>query len=152
MMIGAPQYLLVRKLDDGVLAEVFLAREEGAQEQVVQTLLRGGALQLKSSPSAASSPGSEPCVFTRRRNSSFRRSITLLVRAQLHRAAQPAVAVEYAQQRRPQTTPDQIVEEALSRIVRLAPRTPPARATACVLAWHERENRRGRCAAGRDGR
>ncbi len=42
------------------------------------------ATKLKSSTSAASSPGREPCVFTRRRNSSFRRSITLVVRIVFH--------------------------------------------------------------------
>jgi len=45
MMIGAPQYQLVRKLDDGVLSEVFLATEDGAHEHVVLTLFRSGALQ-----------------------------------------------------------------------------------------------------------
>jgi len=42
------------------------------------------ATKLKSSTSAASSPGSDPCVFTRRRNSSLSRSITLVVRIVFH--------------------------------------------------------------------
>jgi hypothetical protein len=42
------------------------------------------ATRLKSRTTAASSLGSEPCVFTRRRNSSWSRSIVLVVRNVFH--------------------------------------------------------------------
>jgi hypothetical protein len=42
------------------------------------------ATRLKSRTSAASSLGSEPCVFTRRRSSSWSRSIALVVRSGFH--------------------------------------------------------------------
>ena len=42
------------------------------------------ATRLKSRTSAASSLGREPCVFTRRRNSSWSRSIVFVVRSVFH--------------------------------------------------------------------
>src|ERR1700737_4888128 len=47
---------------------------------ILRSLICPVAIRPKSSSSAASSLGSEPCVFTRRRNSPLSRSMTLVVR------------------------------------------------------------------------
>src|SRR5437870_10025236 len=54
------------------------------QPSVLRNLICPLATRLKRRTSAASSLGSEPCVFTRRRNSSWSRSITFVVRSIFH--------------------------------------------------------------------
>src|SRR3989442_9390506 len=51
---------------------------------ILRNLICPLATRLKSSTSAASSLGSDPCVFTRRRNSPLSRSMTLVVRIVFH--------------------------------------------------------------------
>src|SRR5204862_6186755 len=50
------------------------------QPSILRNLIWPVATRLKSSTTAASSLGNEPCVFTRRRNSSWSRSIVFVVR------------------------------------------------------------------------
>src|SRR5262249_40989553 len=54
------------------------------QPSVLRNLICPLATRLKSRTSAASSLGSEPCVFTRRRNSSWSRSIVFVVHSVFH--------------------------------------------------------------------
>src|SRR5437870_10833021 len=54
------------------------------QPSIRRNLICPVATRLKSSTMAASSFGSEPCVFTRRRNSSWSRSIVFVVRSVFH--------------------------------------------------------------------
>src|SRR5262249_42470306 len=54
------------------------------QPSILRNLICPLAMRLKSRTSAASSLGSEPCVLTRRRNSSWSRSIVLVVRSVFH--------------------------------------------------------------------
>jgi len=51
---------------------------------IFRSLICPLATRLKSRIRAASSVGREPCVFTRRRNSSLSRSITFVVRSVFH--------------------------------------------------------------------
>src|SRR5437667_11282039 len=51
---------------------------------ILRNLICPLTTRLKSKISAASSVGSEPCVFTRRRNSSWSRSIVFVVRNVFH--------------------------------------------------------------------
>jgi len=54
------------------------------QTSIRRNLICPLATRLKSRTSAASSVGNEPCVFTRRRNSSWSRSIVFVVRSVFH--------------------------------------------------------------------
>src|SRR3989449_8375320 len=54
------------------------------QPSILRNLICPLATRLKSRTSAASSLGNEPCVFTRRRNSSCNRSIVFVVRKVFH--------------------------------------------------------------------
>src|SRR5437879_4594035 len=56
------------------------------QPSILRNLICPLATRMKSRTSAASSLGSEPCVFTRRRNSSWNRSIVFVVRLAHRRA------------------------------------------------------------------
>src|SRR5262249_3324638 len=54
------------------------------QPSILRNLICPLAIMLQSRTSAASSLGSEACVLTRRRNSSWSRSIVLVVRSVFH--------------------------------------------------------------------
>jgi hypothetical protein len=56
------------------------------QPSILRNLICPLATRLKSSTTAASSLGREPCVFTRRRNSSWSRSIVFVVRSVFYKA------------------------------------------------------------------
>ena len=65
---------------DGRLSTVAIFRQPSIRRNLICPL----ATRLKSNTIAASSLGSEPCVFIRRRNSSWSHSITFVLRSAFH--------------------------------------------------------------------
>src|SRR3989449_10846288 len=102
------------------------------QPSILRNLICPLATRLKSRISAVSSLGSEPCVFTRRRNSSWSRSITFVVRNVFHCALGKLKNVRSSSppSRKLVTTPGQRLPHVRSRLCRRRgphrrwPRTP----------------------------
>ncbi len=89
---------------------------------ILRNLICRLATRLQSRTSAASSPGSEPCVFTRRRHSSWSRSIVFVVRSVFHYALGKAQKVSSSSRpsRRLATTPGQRLAHARSKAAEAA--------------------------------
>jgi hypothetical protein len=69
---------------DSSLGEQARSTSVFAQPSILRNLICPLATRLESRTTSASSLGSEPCVFTRRRNSSWSRSMTFVLRSAFH--------------------------------------------------------------------